>query len=64
MFSRNTVTLSPALHTRAAAAAKKAGYSSLEEFVAHAVEKELVTIESAEAAEEVTRQLRGLGYIE
>jgi hypothetical protein len=32
--------------------------------VKHAVEKELARIEEAETKEAVTRQLRGLGYLE
>ena len=64
MFSRSSVKLTPELYERAAEAARKAGYSSLEEFVTHAVEKELAGIEEAEAKEAVTRQLKGLGYLE
>ncbi|NDJ11199.1 MAG: hypothetical protein EBY17_08405 [Acidobacteriia bacterium] len=67
MFSRHTVRLKPALFERAAASAGAAGYSSVDEFVAHAVEKELARLDAgipaAEAAE-VEKQLRGLGYIE
>ena len=64
MFSKNTIKLDPGLLERAKAAAAKAGYSSVEEFVRHAIEKELLRIEEAEAKEAVTKQLRGLGYIE
>jgi hypothetical protein len=64
MFSRNKVQLTPELYERAVAAAQKAGYSSVEEFVAHAVEKELAGIEEAEAMDAVTKQLKGLGYLE
>ena len=41
-----------------------AGYSSLEEFVAHCIENELkkLTVDKSEA--QVADQLRGLGYIE
>jgi hypothetical protein len=49
---------------RARKAAEKAGYSSVEEFVQHAVEKELATLEEAEAKAEVVKQLKGLGYLE
>jgi metal-responsive CopG/Arc/MetJ family transcriptional regulator len=64
MFSRNSVDLGPALAQRAKAAADKTGYSSLEEFVRHAVEKELAHLEEAEDKAEVIKQLRGLGYLE
>jgi metal-responsive CopG/Arc/MetJ family transcriptional regulator len=40
-----------------------AGYSSAEEFVTHALEKEVAQIEEAETDEEVREKLKGLGYI-
>ncbi len=40
-----------------------AGYSSVEEFVAHALEKEMKKLEGAESEEEIKKRLRGLGYI-
>ena len=64
MFSKNTIKLDPGLLDRANAAAAKAGYSSVEEFVRHSLEKELLRIEEAEAKDAITKQLRGLGYIE
>lgn len=64
MFTKSGVKLDKALLQRAGAAAKKAGYSSLEEFVEHAIEKELTRIEESEAKEQVVRQLKGLGYLE
>jgi len=44
--------------------AKKAGYSSPEEFVEHVLEKELLRQESEESKQEVERRLKGLGYLE
>jgi metal-responsive CopG/Arc/MetJ family transcriptional regulator len=44
--------------------AAKAGYSSVQEFIEHLVEKELSRQEEAEAREEMERRLRGLGYLE
>lgn len=64
MFSKNSIDLGKSLADRAKAAAEKAGYSSVEEFVRHAIERELAHLEEAEAKDEVTKQLRGLGYIE
>lgn len=64
MFSRHTVRLTPEMYARAVEAAKKAGYSSLDEFVAHALEKALTGLEEAEATEAVVKQLKGLGYLE
>ncbi len=40
-----------------------AGYSSLEEFVTHALEKELAKLEDASSEEEIKNRLKGLGYI-
>ncbi len=49
---------------RAKRVAAAAGYSGVEEFVAHCVEKELKKHEADEAEGQVADQLRGLGYIE
>ena len=43
--------------------AKIAGYSSADEFIAHALEKEIASLEEAESDEEVKKKLQGLGYI-
>jgi metal-responsive CopG/Arc/MetJ family transcriptional regulator len=40
-----------------------AGYSSEEEFITHALEKELAVLEDADSEEEVRKRLQGLGYI-
>jgi predicted nucleotide-binding protein len=48
---------------RAARCATTAGYSSVEEFVAHAVEKEIARLEEAEFEDTATKKLEGLGYI-
>jgi hypothetical protein len=52
------------LHERAKQAAAKEGYSSVEEFIEHAIENELKRVEADEAEGQVADQLRGLGYIE
>ena len=49
---------------RARRVAVAAGYSSVEEFVAHCIEKELKAHEADEVESQVADQLRGLGYIE
>lgn len=67
MFGKKTIRLTPALFARAEEAAREAGYSSVEEFVAHAVELELERLNANRAIDEkaqVDQQLRGLGYIE
>ena len=43
--------------------AEAAGYASVEEFVAHAVEKALAQWENAGPEEEVKKKLQGLGYL-
>lgn len=43
--------------------AEIAGYSSVEEFVNHVLEKELAKFEDADSEEEIKKRLRGLGYI-
>ena len=40
-----------------------AGYSSVEEFITHALEKELAQLESADSEEELKKRLKGLGYL-
>ena len=52
------------LYKRARKAAEMAGYSSVEEFVAHAIEREIERLKVDEAERQVTDQLRGLGYVE
>ncbi|MHC4790167.1 MAG: hypothetical protein ACYS8Y_01815 [Planctomycetota bacterium] len=52
------------LLARAKKAAEAAGYSSVEEFVAHIIETELTKHEADQTDEKVADQLRGLGYLE
>ena len=40
-----------------------AGYSSVEEFISHVLEKEVAKLEDVHSEEEIKKQLRGLGYI-
>jgi hypothetical protein len=53
-----------ALFDRVQCAAEAAGYSSVEEFVAHCIENELQKQEGDDAERQVADQLRGLGYID
>jgi hypothetical protein len=59
-----TVKMEAGLLDRAKRAAAAAGYSSVEEFVAHCVENELKKLEADQAESQVADQLRGLGYLE
>ena len=65
MFATGKLKLEKALLDRAKDYASQQGYSSVEEFVTHLIEKELSKAE-AEALEDqkVEDRLRGLGYIE
>jgi hypothetical protein len=53
-----------ALYDRAKRAAESAGYSSVDEFVTHCIEKRLQELKVDEVEGPVTDRLRGLGYIE
>lgn len=64
MAAKESVKLSRALCDRARAAIGKAGYSSLEEFIEHALEKDLLHLEEADSKEELLKKLKGLGYLE
>ena len=64
MLSKTAIKLNKALCQRAERAAQKAGYSSVEEFVEHLVEKELAKLEESDSKDEVTKKLKGLGYLE
>jgi hypothetical protein len=52
------------LYERAKRAAEIAGYSGVDEFVAHCTENEINKLRIDEAERQVADQLRGLGYIE
>jgi len=57
------IKLDKALLTRARRYADLAGYSSVDEFVAHVLEKELAKFEDSDSEEEIKKKLKGLGYI-
>ena len=40
-----------------------AGYASVEEFINHALEKEIAQLEGAESEQELKKRLKGLGYL-
>ncbi len=63
MRSTVTVKLSKSLCERARQVVEKAGYSSLEEFIEHAVERDLARLEEAESKEDLIKKLEGLGYL-
>jgi metal-responsive CopG/Arc/MetJ family transcriptional regulator len=63
MFESTKVKLDKELVAKVRRYAEIAGYSSPEEFITHALEKELAKLEGAETEEEIKKRLRGLGYI-
>ena len=63
MFGSNKIRIDKDLLAKIKRYAKIAGYSSADEFVNHALEKELAKLEGADSEEEIKKRLRGLGYI-
>ena len=57
------VKINKALIERVKKCVRLAGFSSVEELVAHALEKELARLEEGLSEEEVQKRLKGLGYI-
>jgi metal-responsive CopG/Arc/MetJ family transcriptional regulator len=57
------IKLDKALLTRVKRYADLAGYSSVEEFITHALEKEIAQLDEAESEQEIKKKLKGLGYI-
>jgi len=63
MFGRVKVKLDKDLVDKVKKYADIAGYSTPEEFITHALEKELAKLEDADSEEEIKKRLQGLGYI-
>ena len=61
---RRTIKLDRSLWERVKVCAEKAGYSSPQEFVEHAIEQEVARLEEADSKDEVLKKLKGLGYVE
>lgn len=59
-----TIKVKSELWARIKKCSQAAGYSSPEEFVEHALEKELAAFEESVPDEEIARRLRGLGYLD
>ena len=64
MKSTVTVKLNRSLCERARQVVERVGYSSLEEFIEHALEKDLSRLEESESKEDLLKKLKGLGYLE
>jgi hypothetical protein len=63
MFGAGRVKLDKALLERVRKYSEIAGYSSVEEFISHALEKEIKQLDDAGSEEEIKKRLKGLGYI-
>jgi len=63
MFGYTKVKLEKSLVDRVRRFSEIAGYSSPEEFISHALEKELAKLEDADSEEEIKKRLQGLGYM-
>ena len=58
------VKLDKDLYERLKQGAEAAGYSSVDEFIRHTLEKAASAIEEADSEEEVKKRLQGLGYLD
>ena len=58
------IKIDKALFEKIKVRAEEVGYSSVEEFVSHLVEKEIAKMEESESEEQLKKRLQGLGYIE
>jgi metal-responsive CopG/Arc/MetJ family transcriptional regulator len=52
------------LYERVKQCAEAAGYSSVDEFIRHTLEKAVAAIEESDSEEEVKKRLQGLGYLD
>jgi predicted CopG family antitoxin len=63
MFGGAKIKIEKDLYERAKKVAGVAGYSSVDEFITHIIERELSKLEGAQGDEEIKDRLKGLGYI-
>ena len=64
MFGSGKVKIDKELMAKIRRYSKIAGYSSPQEFITHALEKEIARLEEAgDSDEEIRNKLKGLGYI-
>lgn len=63
----NRIKIDEDLLERARQCANREGYSSVEEFIAHVLEKEIERLNQSDSSadqEEIRKRLQGLGYID
>jgi len=63
MFGGTKIKVEKDLYERAKKVSGLAGYSSVDEFIVHLIEKELAKLEGAQGDDEIKDRLKGLGYI-
>jgi metal-responsive CopG/Arc/MetJ family transcriptional regulator len=63
MFGKVSIKIDKDLLAKVKKYADIAGYSTPEEFITHALEKELAKLADADSEEEIRKRLKGLGYI-
>jgi hypothetical protein len=62
-MSQDKIKIEKALLDKVRKYAEMSGYSSVEEFVTHLLEKEIAKIEEVDSEEDIKKKLKGLGYI-
>ncbi len=63
MFGGKKIKINKELYEQIERIAKLAGYSSVDEFVVHALEKEMAQLQEAQSDEDIKEKLKGLGYL-
>jgi hypothetical protein len=63
MFGDPKIKIKKELYERVKKYAAIAGYSSVDEFVEYALEKELSKLDGSDSEDEIKKKLKGLGYI-
>ncbi len=63
MFGGEKIKIKKDLYERVKKFSELAGYSSVDEFVEHTLEKEIKDLEGSDSEDEIKKKLKGLGYI-
>jgi hypothetical protein len=63
MFRQHRIKLDRTLLVKVKRYADLSGYSSVEEFITHVLEKQIAHLEEASSEEEIKKRLKGLGYL-
>jgi hypothetical protein len=64
LLSKASIKVNKSLYERAKTHSEKTGYSSVDEFVQHVLERELARLEESASRDDVESKLKGLGYLE